>query len=208
MSMQWMNQRGLRSIGGLVAVCALALGAGMVGARSAGANRSPAAAPPIVAVVDLETVINNLTEQKDMQAQFDATAKAEDARLKAMGDELEQKQKELQGLVGANLVEAKTKLRDAVFKAEFEKQLARRNLNARKAEMLRTLYVKVDKAAEMLAKKNGYDMVLVSDEKAPIPEEDGEAAYRAILFKRMLYVGTTLDISQELLQTINNEYAK
>jgi hypothetical protein len=114
----------------------------------------------------------------------------------------------LQGLVGANLVEAKTKLRDAVFKAEFEKQLARRNLNARKAEMLRTLYVKVDKAAEMLAKKNGYDMVLVSDEKAPIPEEDGEAAYRAILFKRMLYVGTTLDISQELLQTINNEYAK
>lgn len=208
MSMQWMNQRGLRSVGGLFAVCALALGAGMVGARSAGANRSPGAAPPIVAVVDLETVINNLTEQKDMQAQFDATAKAEDARLKAMGDDLEQKQKELQGLVGANLVEAKTKLRDAVFKAEFEKQLARRNLNARKAEMLRALYVKVDKAAEMLAKKNGYDMVLVSDEKAPIPEDDGEAAYRAILFKRMLYVGTTLDISQELLQTINNEYAK
>ena len=85
--------------------------------------------------------------------------------------------------------------------------MATRNLSIRGGEMLRDLYMKVDAAAENLAKKNGYDLVLVSDEKAPIPQDDQAAARRAMLLKRMLYVNPTLDITQELVQTMNNEFA-
>lgn len=189
-------------------IAGLAWGAGLAGARSAGANRAPSATPPIVAVIDLEKVINSLDEQRDKTTQLENEFKGEEGRMKALAESAKQQENELAALTGPALQAARAKLRDAVFNLEFQRQLAKRNLNLRGADMLRELYLKVDAAAEDLAKKNGYDLVLVSDEKAPIPEDDEAAARRAMLLKRMMYVNPTLDITNELIQTMNNDYAR
>ena len=151
--------------------------------------------------------INSLDEQKSKQRELEDNAKAEEARLKSFAEQVEGEKKALDGLTGDARATAERKFRDDLFKLEFERQLATRNLSIRGGEMLRDLYMKVDAAAENLAKKNGYDLVLVSDEKAPIPQDDQAAARRAMLLKRMLYVNPTLDITQELVQTMNNEFA-
>ena len=211
MNMDWMKRlvgsRMVRSVGAVAAVAALAAGAGVVGARSAGANRGPSNTPPIVAIVDLEAVINGLDEQKDKQNELQKEATALEAQLKALAEEGENQQKLLATLTGAELAAARERIRDMAFNIEFQRQLAKRKLNQHGADMLRSLYLKVDEAAELLAKKNGYDLVLVSDEKAPIPDDDEAAARRAMLLKRMLYVSANQDITAELVQTMNNAYA-
>ncbi|HPO92764.1 MAG TPA: OmpH family outer membrane protein [Phycisphaerales bacterium] len=202
---------GWKRVAGIAGCCAALaaaiVGSGVIGARSARAGFAPSNQAPIVAIVDLETVINSLDEQKSKQRELEDNAKAEEARLKSFAEQVEGEKKALDGLTGDARATAERKFRDDLFKLEFERQLATRNLNIRGGEMLRDLYMKVDAAAENLAKKNGYDLVLVSDEKAPIPQDDQAAARRAMLLKRMLYVNPTLDITQELVQTMNNEFA-
>lgn len=212
MKMEWIRNvqvgRVARSMGVFAAIAGIAAGAGVIGAQSAGAGRAPSASPPMIAIVDLEMAIDALTERSDKLAELQKEATAMEAQLKVLAEEGDREQTRVKEMPnGEEKKLAMDKLRDMAFNIEFQRQLAKRRLNQHGADILRDLYVKVDQAAEAYAKKNGFDMVLVSDEKAPIPEDDESAARRAMLLKRMLYVSGNLDITKDLITTMNNAYA-
>lgn len=211
--MAGMNSTGVRN-GSRVLTLAMLLAAvvvaGFVGARAATGSRMQAPKTPIIAVVDLEEVINNLKEREDRAEVIKAKAREADERLKPIEDRVKSLAQQLESLPTGTPERARKQdeVKEVMFRGEFERQLALKVINEMGINMFRDLYLKVDNAAERIAKKNGYDVVLVSDEKAEIPSGDNEAALkRAMLMKRMLFVNPQLDITREVIQTMNNEYA-
>lgn len=183
---------------------------GWFGARVASGNRDAAPAATTVAVIDLEEVINALKEREDRAEMIKTKARETDTLLKPIEDRAKRLQSELELLSPGTPERTKKQdeFREVMFRGEFERQLALKVLNEMTVNMFRDLYLKVDATAERIAQKNGYDLVLVSDDKAEIPSGDNEQALRrAMLLKRMLYVNNRLDITREVITTMNNEYA-
>ena len=75
------------------------------------------------------------------------------------------------------------------------------------AEMLRELYLKINAAVQFLAKRDGYQLVLTSDEKVPVNAGDPDSVLRAISLKRMLYVDPAMDITPDVVSYLNLGYA-
>lgn len=194
----------------VITMVACVIAAGAVGAGVAVGNRPAPTQPPLVALVELELVINQLKEFEDRTEQIKTKITEADARLEVIKENVNALGQQVEAM-GIGTPERSKKIeefKEAALRAEFERQLAGKVIDQMRINMFRDLYLKVDSAAEAIAKKNGYDIVLVSDEKSEIPSGENEQAMRrAMLLKRMLYVNPTLDITNEVLQTMNNEWA-
>lgn len=194
-----------------VLALALALGAGALAyvsakAGAASAYKGPPAAP-VIAVVDLEGVLGGLNERKDKESALKTSLEDMQKRVTALGDEAKGEQSKVEQATGAQKIALAKAMREKIIRAEFEKQYSEKVLGEMQGEMLRELYLKIDEAAGRLAKQNGYQLVLASDEKVNIPQGAPGEVLRAIALKRMLYVDQSLDITQEIVALMNNEYA-
>ena len=59
-----------------------------------------------------------------------------------------------------------------------------------------------------MSRANGYDIVLVDDTVAELPEDTTEAeTMRQISARRMLYANPQVDISDELIVRMNQDFA-
>lgn len=198
-----------RTVGGFcVAAAVIALGAlsGSVGARLASKPAPPAA--PIIATLDLEAVVTGLNERTDKEASLKSELANYQSKVDKLAEEVKAMQKSLENEPdGVGKMKMAKDFRDKAVRLEFEKQYAQRLLGELQGEMLRELYLKMVKAAQAQAKKNGYALVLASDERVQVPSGDPTDVTRAIAMKRMLHVDTSLDITQEIITLMNNEYA-
>lgn len=168
------------------------------------------AGPPVavIAVIDLEKALAGLEERVALEADFNA----ERGKLQKKIEDLEKKIKDKDGNVnilpvGPEKKAATEELRRLVYEYEFEKNYSVRVLDERKGDLIREIYQKIDVAAETLAKKNGYTMVLASDEKAEVQGGRYDDVRRMISLKRMLYVDPRHDITDEIVTLMNNEFA-
>lgn len=169
--------------------------------------RGPPAAP-VIAVVDLDAVLQGLNEKKEREAALQATLKELQNRVSGLGEDAKNEQAKLEQAPPADKPALAKALREKIIRAEFEKQYSEKLLGETSGEVIRDIYLKIDAATERLAKQNGYQLVLASDEKNPIPERGATGdILRAIAGKRMLYVDPSLDITQEVIALMNNEYA-
>lgn len=172
--------------------------------------RLNAAAPPanpVIATIDLEAVVEELAERKDKLASLTSSLADAQKKVDNLVAELKSDQSKIEALTGTAKDVAVKELREKAIRAEFEKQYAQKLLIEMQGEMLRDLYLKISDATKRLAKKNGYSLVMTSDEKVEVPKGDPEAITRAIALKRMLYVDSGLDITNEVVAMMNNEYA-
>lgn len=175
---------------------------------SSSAQRSAGPPAAVVAVIDLEKALNGLEERVALEADFNT----EVGKLQKKIDDLEKKIKDKDSNVnilpvGPERKAATEDLRRLVYEYEFEKNYSMRVLDERKGDLIRDIYQKIDQAAETLAKKNGYTMVLASDEKAEVKSGRYDDVRRMISLKRMLYVDPRHDITDEMVTLMNNEYA-
>lgn len=180
-----------------------------VGAKASatGAFRGPPAAP-VIAVVDLDAVLQGLNEKKDRESALQSTLKDLQTRVSALGEEAKNEQAKLEQATPADKPALAKALREKIIRAEFEKQYSEKLLGEMSGEVIREIYLKIDAATERLAKQNGYQLVLASDEKNPIPERGSTGdILRSIATKRMLFVDPSLEITQEVVTLMNNEYA-
>jgi len=183
-----------------------------VGTAAVTASMAFLGAPPkgaTVAVVDLEKLINGLDEKKAKGEEYKRVYEIKQAELDALKKQIEERGTAVQAMpVGSQRSKAAEEVREMIFRAEGEARISSRRLDGQHADLFRDLYLKVDAAVEQLAKQNGYHMVLVSDEGVEIPENAGsENVLRAIQMKRMLFVGTELDITDEVIKFMNNSFA-
>jgi Skp family chaperone for outer membrane proteins len=200
------NGFGHRWAAGLAVVALLALGAFVANAANS-PLRSPPAAPKI-ATVDLEDVIGGLNERTDKEKALKAAGEEAQKRLLALKAEFDADKAKLEAMPNTppKFTAAKA-LREKAIEIEWRERNEQRLLTEMKADMIRDLYSKITEVVGRMAKAEGYQMVLASDQKAAINSSDLDSVMRSIAIKRMLYVDPALDITPDVVKMLNNEYA-
>lgn len=192
----------------VVALASVAAGA-MLAAWSSAEAPAPVQSP-MVAIVDVIAVMDSLDEAKDQDAKFQARAKtleqqikdgkAREQALKAdvealSKDDPTRKEKEMAYLLEAYTNQGKGRLLQELILDEG-------------AEIRRSLYTKVVASIDTMAKKSGYDLVLLDDRKTPLSKEGpDERVVGSILQKKILFCGEPLDITKDVSQQMNNDWA-
>lgn len=198
-----------KTVAAVVVACAAAVGAGAIGARSVGANANAMAAnrPPVVVVVDIDEVMKNLEERKQMELALQK--KADDLKKKLEGLQTQAEAKKAEFDAAADPVtkgKLSKQLNEMALRARFEMEFGMRQVTEEGLQQLKELFLKIDGVVERSAKQNRYDIVLASDEKAVIPNDEQEMK-RVMREKMMLYVDPSFDITQDIILMMNNEFA-
>lgn len=169
-----------------------------------------AAQPTSVAVVDLMRALNELDELQALNAPLVERAKQRQADLDALREQLEGLQAQLDALP-ANDLEKRRQLRAQIYELR-ETATARASvyqslINIEKGEVIRPLYTKFMDAVEEVATKQGYELVIFDDRGMEVPTQGTEAEInRAIERKRVLYAAERLDITNEVVLLMNQNF--
>lgn len=189
--------------------CALVVLA-VVGLRNGASGQAGSAPrPALVALVDLQKVINGLAEREYREKELNSIIAERQARLKELGDQYEAGKAELEILAsGSNDYNQKA---EELLRLEqlirFEDEFAQTLLNQKRGEVFAGLFNKVIASSNELAVQQGYDLILSNDSAATVPARQGESAVRsAMVGRRVLYAADWVDVSAELLRFMNNQW--
>ena len=185
----------------LVALISAALGAGI-------ATRH--AAPSSVAVVDIDRLSLELEEFKVPAEQFRAKQNAWSEELKALQTRITRVDEELE-LIPDEDQDAKISkiiLRSTLdSEIKTKSQLFQQASDLEQSNLFKRMYDKIADGAARLAKRDGIDIVLVDDRIFVIPPTNRTAQDSALKSKKILYASETVDMSDELLTMLNNEFS-
>lgn len=168
------------------------------------------AEPTSVALVDVERALNSLNELKDLN-------KALADRVKERQDDLDKLKKQIEDLqadlneLPTNSTEKRRNLRAQIFELT-ETAKARTNayqslINIEKGEIIRPLYNKLIDSINDTASKEGYDLVLFDNRKLEIPQDVQAVINEVIQQKNILYARDSMDITDQVITLMNNNYA-
>ncbi|MFN0134385.1 MAG: OmpH family outer membrane protein [Phycisphaerales bacterium] len=184
-----------------------------VGLRADAGSQSAAAAPTSTAVVDIQRLINGLTEFKDAQTKLAGTAKEKQAEIKVMEDEAKALKADY------DLIKDKTSqpARDLAIKINEKNQqiesrgkMASQDMEIRAGEAMYEIYQKVLVAVQKLSTEEGWELVLVDDRSIEWPKDRVKTNNRIndfITAKRILYAAERIDLTQRTMTRMNNAYA-
>jgi Skp family chaperone for outer membrane proteins len=185
----------------------LALACGVF-AYLAGAGRAAAPKEVVMASVDLEKVFDSLAERV-----------AEDARLTALGEQRKAEDEAYKTQIRDMAAELEnvpqgtpmydTSERELVKKTiEYESwsNFTVRELDRERAIVLRKLYAKVKEELARLSGDAGYDVVVLNDSLNEIAPDTAANVTQQISARRFLYVNPTIDITNELIDRMNNRF--
>lgn len=165
--------------------------------------------PAVVASVDLEKVYDSLHRQDAADAELEKLAAD-------LGREEEKKREELRGLE-AELdafkpgSEAHRRLMSQIeeklvmYKALVE--FGRQKIEARRADFIRVIYDDIKATLKVLSKENGWDVVFLDDSIPPLEVADPQRTMQQISARRMLYCSEALDVTEQLVQRMNADFA-
>jgi len=206
----------------VVALVAALACLGLVGAGVAGGARL--ARPTSVAVVNLEEVIQNLSEYQAMQQELttmrtqleqEGQTRVTDVqeifeRMQALADAEEAGELDEAGRAEFEELRDRYRLKDLEFKA-WDQRSARR-LDWERSYGLEELYRSILTEIEALAAANGYDVVLADDSDFELAvDRRQENATGQVLNqigqRRVLHAVRGVDITQDLIDRMNNAWA-
>ena len=186
-------------------------------AYQAGGAAMLAGQPTALVTVNLGKVMENLNQRATAEANLRDMAEKLNAEKDKRTAEFTQMDTELQELsknAASSDDEARQKLQErfALEKLKFEawKQTAEAKIDIEEALLYKELYQSIKREAAALAKTAGYDVVLVDDSQGELSfKADPRMPRRAqvlqqIAGRRMLYGNEALDITEDLIQRMNN----
>lgn len=188
------------------------LGLGLVSVAAVSTVAVPAArllAPPapVIATINLEQVIKDLEERPAREGDMKAFNENLQGELNKLVKEMENQQAKLAALNGAEREQEGAKLLEMQANARVKKELYEAIIDRRRGKVFRELYNKIAEASARLAEKNGYTMVIASDQTVQVPEgAPSSDVERTISLKRFIYVSKPHDVTAELVQMMNNEF--
>ncbi len=178
------------------------------GANSTAASRPPAT-PTAVATVDIVTIFDKLKEREVREQELEQRKDASQKQLDEVKGQIDVIKADLETLSRGN-DEYKNKVREAlelqaVFKARGE--ALNQILSIDRGNIIREMYTKVNDAVKRIAQREGYDMVLFDDSLFPVPEDAPfNDVYRAIVTKSVIYHHEATDITDQVVNLMNNEF--
>tara|TARA_R110002072_G_scaffold42064_5_gene117624 strand:- start:69665 stop:70309 length:645 start_codon:yes stop_codon:yes gene_type:complete len=179
-------------------------------AWQAGANASrPPAQPTAIATVDIVSIIDKLEERLVREAELEQSKASRQAQLDEVIENLKAIQADLEFLEqGTN--ERKEKIRQAmetqaVVKARGD--ALNQILSIDRGNVTKEMYGKITEAISRIADREGYDIVLFDDSLFSVPSDVPFAdVYRSIVTKSVIYKHESVDITEQVITLMNNEY--
>ena len=178
------------------------------------ANRAASFGPTVVATIDLQRVMNSLVERADLEAALTAQSQEilaerdrRQAEIERLGGDLEAmaegpEKDRMQEDLDLKLLQEMAWIRFVQQEIDIEKSL-----------MLENLYRAMKKNIAELADIEGIDLVLINDGDNEFAVSGGLQVSRQdqlreqISLRRILYRNQSIDISDDLIIRMNNEYA-
>lgn len=184
------------------------IAAGSLVWRAGAQAGASAAAPAKVATVDLTRVFEGLDERLIRQDELKAYIEQQNSRLKQIGSRLEQATADLELLV-VGTPERRRKSEEVVrmrVDLEVEGRFSEQLVDRRKAEVFAELFTKVEAASGVVARAQGFDLILSDDRSAAVPS-NSEAETQAVMRnRRVLYAGPTVDLTDAVIRHMNNAW--
>ncbi len=196
-----------------VLVCSLAV--------NALADRTPAAraasettVPPLAAsaaVVNVEAVVNGSQELQAFNTRLEVEVRGMQVELDDLASQLEQLQADFDELPATDR-EGRRSIRKKMFevssRAEVRKRILQNDIDVRKGEAVKLVYDKMLQAIQTISERDGIDVVLFDDRAIVIPEGLVEAQVnQRIQARRVLYTSAQGDITERVLNLLNNNFA-
>ncbi len=187
---------------------------GIVMAWPAEANRTASVGPTVVATVDMQLVMNGLSERADLQVDLAANSQAIESEEKRRAEEIERLAKELEDVVDGS---RRTSLQDELDLKILQRmawlRFTQQEIDIEKSLMLENLYRSMQSAAKELAEIEGIDIVIIDDSGQAFDllpnsqlSREGQVAQQ-MTSRRVLYRDSAIDISEDLIIRMNNDYA-
>lgn len=179
----------------------------LVGVQAVAVHALPLLSPTVVGTVDLESTFNGLEEWDQLQVSLTQ-------RADRMQEELNRRQEELEGLEAdledypqgsEKFKQAMKKFQMAAIELQGYVQFQQMKQQRFNDEKIFELYDKIKMAARTLADEQGYDIILVNDSVVEIPENTDNILAQ-ISSRRVLFARQQMDVTDQLIQTMNNEY--
>ncbi len=186
----------------LVAAIAAALGAGVATSRQA--------APTTVAVVDIDKLSTSLEEFKVPREQFIAKQNAWSEELRGLQTRLASLTEELE-LIPEDNTDARINkiIQRTTIESEIKTkgQLFQQASDLDQAKLFKRMYDKIADGATRIAKRDGVDIMIVDDRIFAIPATNRAAQSQMLESKKILFASETVDLTDELLTMLNNEFS-
>lgn len=201
---------------GLLAMVAIAISTVALLRPQADASGVARAAPTPVATVDLLKVITELNEFKVVEAKIKEEGTRRQAEFDRLTQEVEGLEEDLKRLDPNSDAYDKT-FRERNMKLGF-REVTGGNLakwqSEDSARLINNLYDKAVKAVETVAKRDGWEVVVHRGQSLSMPMNPRVRAEMALDFvenfiqtRRVIYSGESVDISNSVVQHMNNQYA-
>lgn len=176
----------------------------------AGANNAMLAAPlpPNIALINLESVINNLEELQTRNTELGAYRDELVKKVEDLTKDAETLANQLKILPSGSPDFTATQLNYIRRQNEikFEQEIAQELMARRRGDVQRELYAKVADAAKRLAQQRGFQLIVSDDSQVPLVEGPEAQVVRQVATRRIVFADPSLDISSELVAMMNNEW--
>ncbi|MEL7474363.1 MAG: OmpH family outer membrane protein [Planctomycetota bacterium] len=192
----------------LLVIALLGVVAAWSHARASAAAARQMASPSVVALVDLERLINNLDQFKQMQSRIQPMVDQLQTELDTIVQDLQDLDSQYTitpetDNTQRTAIERDMRKLDAI--AGQRKAINEQLISLRQGDELRMIYESVRASISTLAEREGYDLVIVDDRNIRVPERNADAGtvQNVISRKRVLFASNEVDITDRLISLMN-----
>ena len=166
-------------------------------------------APVAVAVINVLKVMNEITESADIKAELTSLGEKLQAEVQTRQQELKRLQDDIEILnkgTPARKAKQEELERKAIHLDSWGKFEKRKN-EVEHIVRYEALYRKVLDEIALIAERDGYDLVLYNDYTKDLNVNTAQQLQANILLRKLVYVREQLDVTDQVIQQLDNKYA-
>lgn len=205
---------GLVLAGAVGAACVLAWNG--VESKAVATQQGSSARQLTIGTVELQRLMDNLKELQNANAVIKTRVDGYKAQMKQISDRAKAIDDELKNTIPQNDARARAEKNAELFElrslVEARENTFSRLLDMEQGDIIRGIYNKALQSAEALAKREGYDMVILNDTVLGFSGElaDKRLGMREVTeiirSRKLVYSNPSVDVTDRLIQIMNNEY--
>lgn len=166
--------------------------------------------PAVVATVDLERIFNRLDEREQADTELMRMANELQKNIDAQVRRITVLEEDLEAFEQGSDKYQETLEKLSLLSLEYQADVewSRQMIAFQRAVILRRIYSSIREFMDKEAKERGIDIVFVDDTVVELPPGDEEETTRQISARRMLYTNPSIDITDEVIRRMNEEFSR
>lgn len=168
---------------------------------------------PVVATINLGQLISGLQHRTEIERQVREMVARMNEEIEARGREIEAMNERMRALSEADRTQAmKDEVNLATVNFQYWRDFQQGELEIERALMFEELFRKIQSEAQSFAQDQGIDMIVLDDSALPLGLDPASQMprdvqlQRQISQRRLLYVDSSLDVTEQLRIRMNNRF--